>query len=53
MWNTAEYSQFWKKTTEREKLVQFPEHWDFWINVIQNMMVYSGISSKSVQILAG
>lgn len=52
MRNTAEYSQFWKNTTEKENRVQFPEHWDFWINLIQNMMAYSDNSSKSAQILA-
>lgn len=52
MRNTAKYSQFWKNTTEKENWTQFPEHLDFWINLIQNMMAYSDISSKSAQVLA-
>lgn len=39
MRNTAEYSKFWKNTTQKEKLVPFPEHWNFWINVIQNIQI--------------
>lgn len=52
MRNTAKYSQFWKNNTEKENWIKFPEHWDFWINLIQNMMAHSDISSKSAQVLA-